>query len=313
MRPVATADSRPGAAFPASTAGSTQPESLRLADGDTLDFGTVPWVMGVVNITPDSFSDGGRWLDPQAAVAHGLRLLDEGADLLDLGAESTRPGGGVYGEGAEEVTPADELDRLLPVLRGLREATDRPISVDTRKAQVADAALAEGASLINDVSALGDPAMASVVAAHASPIVLMHSRGELGSMQVDIRFDDVVGEIAGELAQRAGAAQAAGISADRIVLDPGIGFGKTAQQNLSVLRGLDRFTDMGFPILVGASRKSFIGAVADAEPTERLPGSLAAAGWAAHHRAAILRVHDVAATRQFLQLWDAIDRAEARP
>jgi dihydropteroate synthase len=267
--------------------------------------------MGVVNVTPDSFSDGGRWLEPDAGLAHGLELLAGGADLLDLGAESTRPGGGVYGEGAEPVPAARELDRLIPVLRALRKATHAPLSVDTRKAEVAEVALCEGADLINDVSALGDSAMAGVVARHGCPIVLMHSRGELASMQRGIDFVDAAAEVAQELAEAARRAMDAGIARDKIILDPGIGFGKTAAQSLTLLRHLDEITGAGFPVLVGASRKSFIAAIADAKPEERLPGSLAAAAWAAHHGAAILRVHDVAETRQFLEVWRAIDRAGA--
>jgi dihydropteroate synthase len=306
----------PGAAVrdqpsPATFPGTPRrPESLALARGRSLDL-TAPRVMGVLNITHDSFSDGGRWIEPRAAVARGLEMLAEGADLLDLGAESTRPGGGVYGAGATEVPVDAELGRLLPVLRELRGATAAPLSVDTRKAAVARVALAEGADLINDVSALGDPEMATVVAEHGCGIVLMHSRGELGTMQRGIRFADLLREVAGELEQSVELAVRRGISRERIVIDPGIGFGKTAAQNLVLLRRLDALTRLGLPVLVGASRKSFIGEVSAAGPAERVPGSLAAAGWAALHGAAILRVHDVAASRQFLDLWQAIATAEA--
>jgi dihydropteroate synthase len=261
--------------------------------------------MGVLNITPDSFSDGGRWVEPGRAVDHALRMLDEGADLIDLGAESTRPGGGVYGTGAREVPAAEELERLLPVLSRLRRATQRPLSVDSRKAVVARRAVAEGADLINDVSALGDPDMAGVVAEAGCAVVLMHSRGELASMQRDIGFRDVVAEVRAELAERADAALAAGIARTAIVLDPGIGFGKTVAQNLELLRRLD-LLDLGLPLLIGASRKSFIGALSGAEPDERLAGSLAAVAWAAAHGAAMVRVHDVAASHQFLEVWNAI-------
>lgn len=287
--------------------------ALPLARGGSLALRSRPLIMGVLNLTPDSFSDGGRWIEPDRAVAHALRMLDEGAELIDLGAESTRPGGGVYGEGASQVPAAEELERLLPVLAPLRAATDRPLSVDTRKAAVARRALAEGADLVNDVSALGDPGMAQVAAEVGCTVVLMHSRGELSSMQRGIAFRDVVAEVRSELAERAEAAAAAGVAREAIVLDPGIGFGKTADQNLLLLRHLDRL-DLGFPLLVGASRKSFIGAVSGAEPQERLPGSLAAVAWAAHHGAALVRVHDVAESRQFLDVWEAIrDAAEERP
>ncbi|MCZ6506612.1 MAG: dihydropteroate synthase, partial [Acidobacteria bacterium] len=228
-----------------------------------LELGSPPKLMGVLNVTPDSFSDGGLWLDPTAAIERGLAMLRAGADLLDLGAESTRPGGGVYGAGAAEVSVEDELERLIPVLRELRRLTDVPLSVDTRRAAVAEAALAEGADLINDVSALADPRMASVVAEHGCAIVLMHSRGELANMQRGIHFKDLLTEVADELRDRAAGAVAAGIDRRRIVLDPGIGFGKTVEHNLTLLRHLDRLATLGFPLLVGASRKSFIGAVAE--------------------------------------------------
>jgi dihydropteroate synthase len=265
--------------------------------------------MGVLNLTPDSFSDGGRWLDPERAVERGLEMLEQGADLLDLGAESTRPGGGVYGAGAATVAAGDELARLLPVLAALRERTSAPLSVDTRKAEVAKAALEAGADLVNDVSALGDAGMAEVVAAAGCPLVLMHSRGELGSMQTGIHFTAVGREVRGELAARVAAAVAAGVARGQIVVDPGIGFGKTADQNLALLRSTAELAALGQPVMVGASRKSFIGHVSGATVEQRLPGSLAAVGWAARGGAAIVRVHDVAETVQFLRLWEAIGNA----
>ena len=271
-----------------------------------------PKLLAAVNVTPDSFSDGGRFLDADRAVAQALRLAEEGADLLDLGAESTRPGGGVYGAGAREVPAAEELARLLPVLERLRPLTSLPISVDTRKAAVARAALAAGADLVNDVSALGDPEMAEVVRAARCPIVLMHSRGELASMQAAIAFDDVVAEVGRELVALRERAVAAGIVAERVLLDPGLGFGKSAAQNLALLGATAELAGLGSPLVVGASRKSFIGAVTGAAVGDRLPGSLAAAGRAAAGGAAILRVHDVAATRQFLAVWHAIDNEVAR-
>jgi dihydropteroate synthase len=268
--------------------------------------------MGVLNLTPDSFSDGGLWLDPPRAVDHSLGLLEEGADLLDLGAESTRPGGGVYGAGAATVPPEEEAKRLLPVLEAVRRATGAPISVDTRKGAVARRALDAGADLINDVSGLAEIELGRAVAAAGCPLVLMHSRGDLGTMQRDIRFTDLLGEVRGELAEAMARAAACGIAEEQLVLDPGIGFGKTAEQNLALLGRLDELAPLGRPLLVGASRKSFIGRAVEASgrpmpgPQERLPGSLAAVAWAAARSAALVRVHDVAETVQFLAVWQAI-------
>ncbi|HXO20606.1 MAG TPA: dihydropteroate synthase [Thermoanaerobaculia bacterium] len=284
--------------------------TLRLPRGRRLELGGAPRVMGVLNLTPDSFSDGGLWTDPRRAVEHGLRMLAEGADLLDLGAESTRPGGGVYGEGARTVSAAEELERLLPVLEPLRAATAAPLSVDTRKAEVARRALAAGADLVNDVSALADPALGRAVAAAGCPLVLMHSRGDLATMQTGIHYDDLLADVRAELALAVDRAAAAGISRGQLILDPGIGFGKTAAQNLTLLRRLDVFAELGRPLLLGASRKSFIGRLTDAPPAGRVPGSLAAVAWAASLGAAVVRVHDVAETVQFLTVWRAIAAAE---
>jgi dihydropteroate synthase len=266
--------------------------------------------MGVINVTPDSFSDGGRFLTPERALDHAREQLAAGAELLDLGAESTRPGGGVYGAGASEVPAASEIERLRPVLTRLRELTDLPISVDTRKSVVARWALSEGADLINDVSALGDPEMADVVREAGCPVVLMHSRGELGTMQVDPGYADVVEEVRRELADAMNRALLAGIDRESILLDPGLGFAKRAAHNLALLRHLDRLAELDRPLMVGASRKSFIGHLSGEPPDRRLPGSLAAVAWAASHQAAILRVHDVAETAQFLRVWTAVRDAE---
>ncbi|HEX7183807.1 MAG TPA: dihydropteroate synthase [Thermoanaerobaculia bacterium] len=279
--------------------------NLRLSGDRLLTLGERPLVMGILNLTPDSFSDGGLWNDPQRAVDRALALLEEGADLLDLGAESTRPGGGVYGAGAATVPPEEEAARLLPVLEALRGRTDAPISVDTRKGEVARRALAAGADLINDVSALADPELGRAVAAAGCPVVLMHSRGELASMQRGIRFHDLLGEVRSELAAALGRATAAGIDEEQVVLDPGIGFGKTAAQNLELIRRLGELASLGRPLLLGASRKSFLGG----EVSERLAGSLAAVARAAD-TAAILRVHDVAETVRFLAVWRALTGEE---
>jgi dihydropteroate synthase len=272
-----------------------------------------PKLVGIVNVTPDSFSDGGLWLEPRRAADHALALLAEGAEVLDVGAESTRPGGGVYGAGASAVAAGEELARLLPVLELLRRETDAPISVDTRKAEVARAAITAGADLVNDVSALADPGMAAVVADAGCPVVLMHSRGTLPTMQVGIDFRDVVAEVRAELATLAERARRMGIAAAAIVVDPGLGFGKTAAQNLELLRRLPELAELGYPILVGASRKSFLGAVTGAPAADRRPESLAAAAWAASGGAALLRVHDVGETRRFLASWRAIATGSETP
>lgn len=282
---------------------------LPLSRGRVLKLDHRPRVMGVLNVTPDSFSDGGLFLDPGRAVECGLRMAEEGADLLDLGAESTRPGGGVYGDGAQEVAAQEELDRLLPVLEALRSQLDLPLSVDTRKGAVARAALEVGADLINDVGGLTDQGLVEAVAEAGCPVAAMHSRGELRTMQRGIRFSDVADEVAAELS--AAVEGAAGITSEQIIYDPGIGFGKTCEQNLALIRHLDVLGRLGRPILFGASRKSFIARISAAPPTERLGGSLAALAWAAHHGASIVRVHDVAESVQFLRLWNAIDSATA--
>ncbi len=291
--------------------------TLRLPRDRSLELGGRPRIMGILNLTPDSFSDGGLWREPARAVEQGLRLLAEGADLLDLGAESTRPGGGVYGEGARTVPPEEESARLLPVLEALRAATGAPLSVDTRKGEVARQALAAGADLINDVTALSDPTLGEAVAAAGCPLVLMHSRGELATMQRSIRFHDLLGEVRAELARAVERAMALGIDEARLVLDPGIGFGKTWEQNLALIRHLDELGRLGRPLLLGASRKSFLARAAspgarpgtpEAPPGRRLGGSLAAVAWAASQGAAIVRVHDVAETAQFLDVWYAVAR-----
>jgi dihydropteroate synthase len=287
--------------------------TLPLPRGRRLELGTAPAalrVMGVLNLTPDSFSDGGRWLEPGRAVERGLEMLAEGADLLDLGAESTRPGGGVYGAGAREVPAAEELYRLLPVLEPLRRLTDAPLSVDTRKGEVARRVLAAGADLVNDVGGLADPELAAAVAEAGCPLVLMHSRGSTATMQREAVYADTVAEVRDELAGLMARAEAAGVGRDRLVLDPGIGFAKGTAHNLELLGRLGELGALGRPLLVGASRKSFIGRLGgDAPPDRRLGGSLAAVGWAVAGGAAMVRVHDVAETVQFLAVWRAVDSA----
>ena len=260
-------------------------------------------IMGVVNVTPDSFSDGGRFAETEAAVAHGLALAREGADLLDVGGESTRPG-------AAEVPLDEELERVVPVVRGLASACGVPISVDTRKAEVARAALEAGASWVNDVSAgAHDPDMLSAVARAGCTFVAMHMRGDPGDMQSRARYGDPVEEVRAELEERVQACLKAGIDASRIVLDPGIGFGKKLEHNLALLRGLPRLRTLGYPLLVGVSRKSFIGELTSVdEPEDRLGGTAAAVTASILGGADVLRVHDVAFMVQVVRVADALAR-----
>jgi dihydropteroate synthase len=261
--------------------------------------------MGILNFTPDSFSDGGRDADLAAAVARA-RAMAAQADILDIGGESTRPG-------AEPVPVAEEIARTVPVIAAIRAGgIATPISIDTRNAATARAALAAGADMVNDVSALThDPDMAPLVAEAGVPVCLMHAQGDPRTMQDDPRYGDVVAEVTAALAARRDAALAAGIAADRIVLDPGIGFGKTVAHNLALMRALGRFRDLGHPVLLGASRKRFIGAITGVErPADRLAGSLAAALFGAQQGVHILRVHDVPETRQALALWQALAEQE---
>lgn len=249
-------------------------------------------VMGIVNVTPDSFSDGGRYLDPGAALGRCGELLAGGADLLDLGAESTRPG-------STPVPAAEQWRRLEPVLAGLaRERPGAVVSVDTRSAEVAGRALAAGARVVNDVSALADPDMAAVVARAGAGLVLMHMRGTPETMQRDTTYADVTREVAMVLAARMAAARAAGVAPEQVALDPGIGFAKSAEGSLELLARLPELVALGRPVLVGVSRKSFLARLTGDEgpPAERVPASLAAAAIAVLHGAAVLRVHDVAAT-----------------
>jgi len=266
-----------------------------------------PCLMGIVNVTPDSFSDGGRFLNAEAAVAHARRLIAEGADVLDIGGESTRPRAAPVGE-------AEEIARVVPVIEAIRCESPVAISIDTMKPAVARAAVAAGATMWNDVTALSyAPESPATAAALGCEIVLMHMQGEPRTMQAAPRYDDVVAEVAALLGARAEAALAAGVARGRIWFDPGIGFGKTAAHSLALLRRLDRIVALGFPVLVGVSRKSAIARIADDKSSEeqRLGGSIAAALAAARAGAAMLRVHDVAETRQALAVAAAIGQAEA--
>lgn len=283
--------------------------TLRLRGARDLALGERPLVQGIVNVTPDSFSDGGLWLEPDRAVDHAMALAADGADLLDLGAESTRPAGAAYGPGAAPVSAEEEWRRLAPVLERLRPATRLPISVDTRKGEVARRALAAGADLVNDVGALADPTLAGAVAEAGCPVVLMHSRGDTATMRRHARYDDLLGEVRAELAEALQRAEAAGIDPEQTVLDPGIGFAKIGRQNLELIARLPELAMLGRPLLVGASRKSFLGELTGRPPADRLAGSLAAALFAAAKGAAILRVHDVAETVGALAVWSGLERA----
>ena len=276
--------------------------------GHRFTIGTRPLVVGIVNVTPDSFSDGGRFADPSAAVDHALSLVAAGADLLDIGGESTRPG-------AAPVSEADELARVLPVVAALAKRTTVPLSIDTMKAAVAQRGLDAGAAIVNDVAGLtADPAMPAAVAAAGAGVVVMHMQGTPQVMQVNPTYGDVVAEVAGFLEARLHALADAGISPDAVCLDPGIGFGKTLDHNLTLLAHLDAVARLGRPVCLGVSRKGFIGQLCGRAAGERLAGSLAVACIAAARGAAhVLRVHDVAATRDAAVLLDAIDRSRRKP
>jgi dihydropteroate synthase len=259
-----------------------------------------PRVMGIVNVTPDSFSDGGAHATTEAAVAHGLRLAEEGADVLDIGGESTRPG-------AQPVPLEEELRRTIPVIEQLAAATRLPISIDTSKPEVMRAAVASGAGMINDVYALRREGALDAAAALGVPVVLMHMQGEPGGMQDAPQYEDVVAEVHRFLAERIFSAEMAGIAKKHIVVDPGFGFGKTTAHNLALLARLERFVDLGVPVLAGLSRKRSIGELTGRDaPEARVHGSVAAHVIAAQRGAMLLRVHDVAATVDALKVWNAV-------
>ena len=271
-----------------------------------------PRVVGIVNVTPDSFADGGEHATAETAVAHGLKLAEEGADALDVGGESTRPG-------AREVGIEEELRRVIPVVERLARQTTLPISIDTSKPEMMRAAVAAGAGMVNDVCALRREGALDAAAALGVPVILMHMLGEPRSMQDAPRYDDVVAEVHRFLAERIFAAEMAGIAKKNIVVDPGFGFGKTSAHNLLLLAQLQRFTELGVPVLAGLSRKKTIGELTGRDdPHDRIHGSVAAALIAAQRGARLLRVHDVAATVDALKVWNAVaaipmPRKEAAP
>jgi dihydropteroate synthase len=256
--------------------------------------------MGVLNVTPDSFSDGGLWLDAARAVAHGLEMVDQGAAIVDVGGESTRPG-------AESVAEADELDRVLPVIEALSRQTSAPISIDTRKPKVAELSVEAGATIINDtLGEATDRAMDRVAASTGAAIVVMHSRGTPATMRELTDYDDVVTDVRDFLRLRAAQLNELGVGRDAICLDPGYGFAKDPQQSLALLRRLDEIVELGYPVVVGTSRKSFIGAVLDLPGDQRMEGTAATVSWAISRGAHIVRVHDVEPIVRTLRMLEAI-------
>jgi dihydropteroate synthase len=281
------------------TLGRVETRTWRVADRE-LECGPRTLVMGILNVTPDSFSDGGRYLDHEDAVARGIRMAEEGADIVDVGGESTRPG-------SDAVSVEEEIDRTAPVVKRLAGELDLPISIDTRKPGVARAALDAGAVIVNDVSGARDPEMFGVAAESGAGLVLMHMLGEPKTMQQDPTYDDVVREVREYLGARLDAEVGAGIERERLCVDPGLGFGKTYEHNLELMRQIDSFLGLGAPLLVGPSRKSFIGkALGDVPLEDRLEGSVGAIAWLAGRGAHIVRVHDVKETVRALKVVDAI-------
>lgn len=274
---------------------------LPFADGEALDLSATR-VMGILNVTPDSFSDAGEHFDPAVALRRAERMIREGADLIDVGGESTRPG-------ADPVDADEELRRVLPVIEAIDRELPVRISIDTTKAAVAARALDAGADLVNDVSAFGDPAMLPLLAERGAPAVAMHRRGDPKTMQRDTDYEDLIETLLAFFRSVLSRANTAGVSSDKIVLDPGIGFGKSAEGSLRILRNVPTLNRLGRPVLIGASRKSFIGQVLDLPVDQRLEASVAAAVVASWQGAALVRVHDVAATVRALRLVAAIQRS----
>lgn len=272
--------------------------------GRVLDLGSRPAIMGILNVTPDSFYDGGKYTGPEDAVARARAMAAEGADIIDVGGESTRPGSG-------GVTAAEEIERLQPVVERLAGEIDVPISVDTRKAAVADAMLAIGAHMINDVSGLAyDERMTEVARSHGVPVVLMHMRGTPEDMQQHTAYDNVVSEVRQELMERVAAAEAAGIAREKIIIDPGIGFSKTAEQSAEIIAAVSLFVETGYPVLLGPSRKSFMGRLLGLEPEDRLEATIATCIWSVLKGVKILRVHDVGSVARALSMVREVSKRE---
>ncbi|MCX5858911.1 MAG: dihydropteroate synthase [Proteobacteria bacterium] len=271
-----------------------------------LELNGIPRIMGILNVTPDSFYDGGRYFDRSQARDQALRMADEGADILDIGGESTRPG-------AEVVSPEEEIQRVVPLIESLVGKISIPISIDTYKAQVARASLAAGAEMVNDISGLTfDPELVSVVAELGAPVVLMHTIGRPQVMQGNPVYRDLIKEIKEFLAGAIQKAERSGVKPENIIVDPGIGFGKTLEHNLEIINRLADFQDLGKPVMIGPSRKSFIGRILDEPAGERLEGTLAAVAIAAWNGAEILRVHDVRETRKVVRIVTAIKNVKSQ-
>ena len=257
-------------------------------------------IMGILNVTPDSFTDGGKYLDPERARLRCLEMAAEGADIIDIGGESSRPG-------SERISTEEELRRVMPVIKTVRDAVDIPLSIDTCKSEVARAALDEGVQVVNDITALnGDPRMAEVISAKGAGVVLMHMKGTPEDMQDAPSYSDTMNEICSYLKEAVDLARQKGISSDKIMIDPGIGFGKRIEDNLSILKGLQHFKKIGQPVLIGVSRKSFIGSITGKEPEERIYGTAAACAAAVMNGADILRVHDIDAMRDVARVAEGI-------
>lgn len=275
----------------------------RIAWSDfSLDFERRTHVMGILNVTPDSFSDGGQFMSEESAVSQALNMSRDGADIIDVGGESTRPG-------AMHVKADEEIKRVVPVIKRLKVLINIPISIDTSKASVAEAALASGASMVNDITGLrGDPGMADVIAKYDVPVVIMHIKGTPRTMQADPYYEDLIGDITGNLVRSIEIAKEAGIDEGKIIVDPGIGFGKTMEHNLRIIKELRRFKVLGLPIMVGLSRKSFIGQVLGSPVNERLIGTTAGLALAISNGANIVRVHDVKEALEVTRMADSICR-----
>ncbi|KPL02854.1 MAG: dihydropteroate synthase [candidate division Zixibacteria bacterium SM23_73_2] len=267
-----------------------------------LDFSQRTYLMGVLNVTPDSFYDGGKFFDKKEAIKQGIKMAEEGADIIDIGGESTRPG-------SESISVEDELSRVIPVMEGLVKEVDVPLSIDTYKSEVAKKALEAGASMVNDISALRfDPRMKNVIKDYEVPVVLMHIKGTPKDMQKNPHYDNLMGEITGYLSEAINVAEESGIDENKIIIDPGIGFGKRLEDNLEIIKKLSDLKSLGKPILVGVSRKSFIGKILELQENERLEGSLAALAVAIVNGANIIRVHDVKESKRVARIVDSIKK-----
>jgi len=275
-------------------------KSILQVRGNRLLLGQKTWLMGIINVTPDSFSDGGLYFNKEKAVDRGLELAEEGADIIDIGGESTRPG-------SDFISTEEELMRTVPVISALRKKTDVLISVDTTKSEVAEAALGEGANIINDISSFRfDPKMLSLAAQKDIPVILMHMKGTPKNMQLNLFYEDLLAEIRGFLEERIATAQAYGIKKEKIIIDPGIGFGKSLKDNLTLIKSLKFLEPIDRPILIGISRKSFIGKILSLPPQERTEGTIASAVLSIINGAHILRVHDVEAVKRAVLITEAI-------